>query len=73
MAGSKKKKKKKAINILRVPEKMRVEAVAVHEAPQYMREKKSLSCTAAAAVSIDVPQFESFYKVHRSWTTLTQD
>ena len=52
---------------------MRVEGVAVHEAPQYMREKKSLSCTAAAAVSIDVPQFESFYKVHRSWTTLTQD
>ena len=40
---------------------------AVHE-PQYMRDKKYLvycgaSCTAAAAVGIDAPQFESFYTV----------
>ena len=62
-----------AINILRVPEKMRVEGATVHEMPQYMREKKSLSCTAAATVSIYAPQFESFYTVPRSWTTLTQD
>ena len=39
----------------------------VHE-PQYTRDKKylvycSTSCTAAAAVVIDVPQFESFYTV----------